>query len=96
MTRKILEALADENLQLVKRYISHDSETSQEMIRLGKLSTAFEETLSDEEKEAFQNLKVTSDSVNLNYATERFVVGFRLGVLMMTEVYAGSDELIRH
>jgi hypothetical protein len=96
MTRKILEALADENLQLVKRYISHDSETSQEMIRLGKLRTAFEETLSDEEKEAFQNLKVTSDSVNLNYATERFVVGFRLGVLMMTEVYAGSDELIRH
>ena len=96
MTRKILEALADENLQLVKRYISHDSETSQEMIRLGKLRTAFEETSSDEEKEAFQNLKVTSDSVNLNYATERFVVGFRLGVLMMTEVYAGSDELIRH
>jgi len=96
MTRKILEALADENLQLVKRYISHDSETSQEMIRLGKLRTAFEETLSDEEKEAFQNLKDTSDSVNLNYATERFVVGFRLGVLMMTEVYAGSDELIRH
>ena len=96
MTRKILEALADENLQLVKRYISHDSETSQEMIRLGKLRTAFEETLSDEEKEALQNLKVTSDSVNLNYATERFVVGFRLGVLMMTEVYAGSDELIRH
>lgn len=96
MTRKILEALADENLQLVKRYVSHDSETSQEMIRLGKLRTAFEETLSDEEKEAFQNLKVTSDSVNLNYATERFVVGFRLGVLMMTEVYAGSDELIRH
>ena len=96
MTRKILEALADENLQLVKRPIDHDSEISQEMIKLGKLRTAFEETLSDEEKEAFQNLKVTSDSVNLNYATERFVVGFRLGVLMMTEVYAGSDELIRH
>ena len=96
MTRKILEALADENLQLVKRYISHDSETSQEMIRLGKLRTAFEETLSDEEKEAFQNLKVTSDSVNLNYATERFITGFRLGVLMMTEVFAGSDDLIVH
>lgn len=29
MTRKILEALADENLQLVKRPIDHDSEISQ-------------------------------------------------------------------
>lgn len=96
MTRKILEALADENLQLVKRPIDHDSEISQEMIKLGKLRTAFEEALSDEEKEAFQNLKDTSDGVSLNYATERFVAGFRLGVLMMAEVFAGSDDLIAH
>lgn len=96
MTRKILEALADENLQLVKRPIDHDSEISQEMIKLGKLRTAFEEALSDKEKEAFQNLKDTSDGVSLNYATERFVAGFRLGVLMMAEVFAGSDDLIAH
>ncbi len=96
MIRKILEALADENLQLVKRPIDHDSETSQEMIKLGKLRTVFEEALSDEDKETFQNLKNTSDSVNLNYATERFIAGFRLGVLMITEVFAGSDDLIRH
>lgn len=96
MTRKILEALADENLQLVKRPIDHDSEISQEMIKLGKLRTAFEEALSDKEKEAFQNLKDTSDGVSLNYATDRFVAGFRLGVLMMAEVFAGSDDLIAH
>ena len=66
------------------------------MIKLGKLRTAFEEALSDEEKEAFQNLKDTSDSVSLNYATDRFVAGFRLGVLMMAEVFAGSDDLIAH
>lgn len=91
-----MEALADENLQLVKRPIDHDSEISQEMIKLGKLRTAFEEALSDKEKEAFQNLKDTSDGVSLNYATERFVAGFRLGVLMMAEVFAGSDDLIAH
>lgn len=42
MTKKILEALANENLQLVKQCIDHNSETSQEMIKLGKLRTAFE------------------------------------------------------
>ncbi len=96
MTKKILEALANENLQLVKQCIDHNSETSQEMIKLGKLRIAFEEALSDGEKEAFQNLKDTCDGVSLNYATERFITGFRLGVLMMTEVFAGSDDLIVH
>ena len=41
-------------------------------------------------------MKNTSDSVSLNYATERFITGFRLGVMMMTEVFAGSDKLIIH
>lgn len=96
MTQKILEALADENLQLIKRTADHDSETSQEMVRLGKLRAAFEAALGDSEKELFQNLKDVSDSVHMNYATERFITGFRLGVLMMTEVFAGSDNLIIH
>lgn len=96
MTQKILEALANENLQLVKRSVDHDSEISQEMVKLGKLRAAFEADLSDAEKEAFQNLKDTSDGVNMNYATERFITGFRLGVMMMTEVFAGSDNLIIH
>lgn len=96
MTQKILEALADGNLQLMKRSIDHDSETSQAMIRMGKLREALEAELGDAEKELFQNLKDTSDGVNLNYATERFIAGFRLGVLMMTEVFAGSDSLISH
>lgn len=96
MTQKILEALADGNLQLMKRSIDHDSETSQAMIRMGKLRKALEAELGDAEKELFQNLKDTSDGVNLNYATERFITGFRLGVMMMTEVFAGSDSLISH
>ena len=96
MTQKILEALADGNLQLIKRSLDHDSETSQDMIKMGELRKALEAALGDTEKELFQNLKETSDGVNMNYATERFITGFRLGVLLMTEVYAGSDSLISH
>lgn len=96
MTQKILEALADENLQLIKRCADHDSETSQEMKKMGELRTALEAVLGDTEKELFQKLKDTSDGVSMNYATERFITGFRLGVLMMTEVFAGSDSLISH
>ncbi len=91
MSQEILEALANENLQL-----DHDSEISKEMIKLGKLRADFEKVLSEEEKEAFENMKNTSDSVSLNYATERFITGFRLGVMMMMEVFAGSDKLIIH
>ncbi len=96
MSQEILEALANENLQLVKMSMDHDSEISKEMIKLGKLRADFEKVLSEEEKEAFENMKNTSDSVSLNYATERFITGFRLGVMMMTEVFAGSDKLIIH
>ncbi len=95
MSQEILEALANENLQLVKMSMDHDSEISKEMIKLGKLRADFEKVLSEEEKEAFENMKNTSDSVSLNYATERFITGFRLGVMMM-EVFAGSDKLIIH
>jgi polyhydroxyalkanoate synthesis regulator phasin len=96
MSQEILEALANENLQLVKMSMDHDSEISKEMIKLGKLRADFEKVLSEEEKEAFENMKNTSDSVSLNYATERFITGFRLGVMMMMEVFAGSDKLIIH
>lgn len=96
MTQKILEALADENLQLIKHPINHDSETAQAMKKMGELRTALEAVLGDKEKELFRNLKDTSDGVNLNYATERFVTGFRLGALMMIEIFSGSDSLIAH
>lgn len=93
---KKLEALADENLKLIKWFIDHDSETAQDMKKMGELRTALEAALGDAEKELFQELKDVSDGVNMNYATERFITGFRLGVLLMTEVFAGSDSLILH
>lgn len=96
MMQKILEALADENLQLIRQPADHDSENAQTMRKMGELRTALEKALGDTEKELFQNLKETNDTVNLNYATQRFITGFRLGVLLMTEVYAGSDSLISH
>ena len=57
MSQEILEALANENLQLVKMSMDHDSEISKEMIKLGKLRADFEKVLSEEEKEAFENMK---------------------------------------
>lgn len=96
MTQKILEALADENLKLIRQPVDHDSDNAQTMKKMGELRAAFEKALGDTEKELFQSLKETNDTVNLNYATQRFITGFRLGVLMMTEVYAGSDSLISH
>lgn len=96
MMQKILEALADENLQLIRQPADHGSENAQTMRKMGELRTALEKALGDTEKELFQNLKETNNTVNLNYATQRFITGFRLGVLLMTEVYAGSDSLISH
>ena len=64
MSQEILEALANENLQLVKMSMDHDSEISKEMIKLGKLRADFEKVLSEEEKEAFENMKNTSELCN--------------------------------
>jgi len=96
MTKTILEALANEDLQLIKQPINHDSENTHALKKMGELRTALEAALGDAEKELFQDLKDTSDGVNLDYATDRFITGFRLGVLMMVEVFAESDSLVRH
>ena len=96
MTQKILEALADENLKLIRQPVDYDLDNAQTMKKMGELRAAFEKALGDTEKELFQSLKEANDTINLNYATQRFITGFRLGVLMMTEVYVGSDSLISH
>ena len=74
MTQKILEALADENLKLIRQPVDHDSDNAQTMKKMGELRAAFEKALGDTEKELFQSLKEANDTVNLNYADRKSVV----------------------
>ena len=41
MTQKILEALADENLKLIRQPVDHDSDNAQTMKKMGELRAAF-------------------------------------------------------
>ena len=52
------------------------------------------ERLNEEEKQLFQEYNnACSDEQNL-YSNQRFIAGYRLGVLMMIEVFEGRNELL--
>ncbi|MCL2852637.1 MAG: hypothetical protein FWE20_06345 [Defluviitaleaceae bacterium] len=50
--------------------------------------------LDDEMKETLKQLLEAQSDSSLIEGTERFICGYRLGVLMTMEVFNGSDEII--
>ena len=91
--KSILEEFAYGNISPEPRSFKRDSAYGRAMDTLvhseGKLLNA----LSGESKETLEKLIDAQMEVNLLSGIDRFVCGYRLGVLMTTEVYAGKDAL---
>lgn len=92
--KSILEAFAYDNLLVCPRSMEEQSAGGQLLKEICKLEDALDATLNDDEKELLKKLEdAHSDSIDCS-ATERFIRGYRLGVLMTFEVFAGRDSLI--
>lgn len=91
---KILDAFADGRLcveeEIEKRSPGH-LELSEKVCRLQE---ELEKMLSDEERELLGDLMDTVFEECCSYAQNRFIHGYRLGVLMTIEVFDGQDTYV--
>lgn len=92
--KKILEAFAQDNICTDSQYFSHDSDYGQIFERLVDTEGQLRDLLDEKGKELLEGLAKAQADINCITSTDRFVYGYRLGMLMMMEVLLSSNELI--
>lgn len=93
---KILEAIATDRLCVEPAIFKGDSKFNQARSRYCTLGEKLLDKLNEEEKKLLDDYSTAQTEESLLYGNDRFVKGFRLGVLMMMEVITDEDDLILH
>lgn len=90
----MLEELYDGNIRPDVKFYSEDSP----FVELARLREKNRENLlehlSEKEKETFEKFNAAQSEMDDIVRYQKFSYGFRLGVLLMTEVFTGEDELV--
>lgn len=90
---KILTAFADENLEINPVFYKGSAEYQQAVETIYRLSEELDAKHNEEEKKMFEQFRDALETESSLYAIDRFISGYRLGVLMTMEVFAESDSL---
>ena len=88
--RSILAELALGNLSTEPRPNAQYNHALQESIDEGEKLLAL---LDEHEKEVFNAYSEAQSELNSFYNVDRFIIGYRLGVLMTMEVFNGKETL---
>lgn len=91
---KILNAFADGRLCMEEEVENRSKEHQWLSEKAYRLQEELEEKLGDEEKELLEDLVDTVFEESCCYAQNRFVRGYRLGVLMTVEVFQQQDTYV--
>ena len=91
---KILEAFADDNLCINPTNYKGSPEYRKAFKLMCKSAEELENKLNDEEKKLFEQFRDAQADESCIYNVDRFVRGYRVGVLIMFEVFAGTAGLI--
>jgi len=75
-------------------YIEPNSKLSNAMNRLTEAESILNSMLSDEGKKTLETYSNTQMEINSLSCADNFLSGYKLGVLMTTEVFNGTDDLI--
>ena len=93
--RKLLEDLYFGNIVPYEKRITADSELRHLVKRAADCETRLAEQVNDAEKQILDTLISTQHEIDSTMAREYFILGFRLGVRLMTECMDEDDgELI--
>ena len=92
--KSILEEFACGNICPEPRFFKRDSRYGRAMEMLSDSEEKLLAVLSENEKETFKAFSGAQAEIDLLSGIDRFMYGYRLGVLMTIEVYAGRDDLI--
>ena len=93
---KILEAIATDHLCVEPAIYKGDSKFNRARNQYCTLGEKLMSKLNEEEQKMLDDYSTAQTEESLLYANDRFVRGFRLGVLMMMEVIMDEDDLILH
>lgn len=89
---KLLRAFAGEQLQIIEMNETRSPQRKKLIDEGYKLYNELEQKLNSREKDLLERLiDVNSEEKSL-YAEDKFIRGYRLGVLMTMEVFAGQDR----
>ncbi len=91
--QSVLEQFAHGNISPEPRYFKKDSHFGKTMQELSDIEEKLIETLSDEQKTLLTNFTNTQMKLNSLTSVDKFIYGYRLGVLMTMEVFNGQDDL---
>ncbi len=92
--KKILEAFANDNLISGPRFFKKESEYGRAMKRLTDAEETLIAHLDEEERALLHELTDAEGEMACMSGSDRFIYGYRLGVLMTMEVFVGRDTLI--
>lgn len=90
----ILEAFANDNLEVLPSTCPKSAASGHLLNTADKLTETLEAMLNDEGKKLLDKLDSTNAKLEDISSTDRFIRGYRLGVLMMIDVFVGYDSLI--
>lgn len=91
---KILEAFANDALRVETDAEKRSKEHQKVWELSSRLQDELEKGLRQQEKELFGELMDAMASESSCYAQERFIYGYRLGVLMTMEVFSDPDIFV--
>lgn len=94
MMQTILTAIAEGNLRMGMETMEHNAELKSAMKRVYRLEEKLSATLNDPEKELLEKLGDSQAEANQSDSQQSFINGFRLGALVIMEVFAGRDGLV--
>ena len=89
---KFLRAFASDQLQVVEVTETRSPKRKQLLDEGYKLHTELEQKLNSEEKELLEHLLDINAEESALYGEDKFIRGYRLGVLMTMEVFAEQDK----
>lgn len=92
--RSILEEFAYGNISPEIQYFKRDSQYGEVMGAIAKNEEKLLRMLGEEEKNLFQKYADAQGEINQLTAVKNLIYGFKLGLLMTSEAYMTSGELI--
>lgn len=92
----ILEAIATDHLCVEPEIYKSSSELRRARNRYCDFGEKLMAKLNEEDQKLLEDYSTARTEENVLYGNDRFIKGFRLGVLMMMEIVMNEDDLILH
>lgn len=91
---RILKAFAEDNLAINPTTNRGNREYRKAIKAVFETAETLDTKLNEEEKELFEQFRDAQEDESHIYQVDRFIRGYRVGVLMMVEVFMGVSGLI--